>query len=99
MPRPASPSAVRARPTYWLMLALAIGASGGLRVLASRAQASQDWQPAVYRYPADGMPDCTSFDGRAPFTALQRDRWFRMVLPDAPRRSPQGCLLREQLRV
>ncbi len=78
------------------MLALTIAGSGVMRTLALRAYTPDDWRPAVYRYPADGMPDCADLAGRVPVRPALRGHWSRMVLPDTPQRSPQGCLLRER---
>ena len=80
------------------MLALALGSSFALRVLAARAMAD-DWVPAVYRYPADGMPACTDLTGQAPVALQPAGRWSRATLPEVRHRSPRGCLLREQTRV
>lgn len=94
---PASPDGRRrrARFAYWLVLVLVSCGSFGLRVLAARAHAQDDWRPAVYRFPADGMPDCTDLTGRSRLALLAPQRWSRMTLPDAPRHSPQGCVLHE----
>ncbi len=89
---------MRVRPAYWLMLALALGGSVALRVLAARAMAD-DWQPAVYRYPADGMPACADLTGHVPPALRPAGRWSRAVLPEVRRWSPRGCLLREQTAV
>ncbi len=86
---------MRARPAYWLVLALAIGGSVALRALVARA-AADDWQPAVYRYPADGLPACADLTGHAAPTLRPAGRWLRAGLPQALRWSPRGCVLREQ---
>ncbi len=88
---------MRARPVYWLMLALVAGGSVGLRALASKLAAQDDWQPAVYRYPADGMPGCADLTGHVASRLPAQGRWSRMRLPDDVRRSAQGCLLAEPM--
>lgn len=100
---PGSHRLLGARPLYWLMLALAIGGSFGLRVMAVRAHAYDDWQPAVYRFRADGMPDCTDLTGHAVgvVATAGSDRWSRLALPKLAGSKPlpsllRGCLLRDQ---
>lgn len=88
---------MRARPAYWLALALVTGASLGLRALALQAQQLDDWQPAVYRYPADGMPTCADLSGPASSALRKEEQWSRILLPDARRLSPRGCMLLEHL--
>ena len=85
----------RVRLAYWLVLIIVSCGSFGLRVLAARAHALDDWRPAVYRFPADGMPDCADLTGRSGLAVLAPQRWSRMMLPDAPRHPPQGCVLHE----
>ncbi len=85
---------MRVRAVYWLMLALALGGSVGLRWAAAR-RVPDDWQPAVYRYPADGMPACADLTGHAAAVLRPAGRWSRVVLPATPQRSLRGCLLRE----
>ncbi len=82
-----------ARPAYWLVLALVLGGSVGLRLLAMRSGAD-DWQPAVYRYPADGLPACADLTGHAVPALQPTGRWTRALLPPPRRWSPRGCLLR-----
>ena len=89
---------MRARPAYWLMLALALGGSIGLRMLVARPGAD-DWQPAVYRYPADGLPACADLTGHAAPALQPAGRWARAALPQPRRWSPRGCLLRGQTPV
>lgn len=86
---------LRARPAYWLMLVLVTTSSCGLRVLAARAHAHDDWQPAVYRFPADGIPDCADLTGHTAAAIRAPQRWARMAVPEVPRHSAQGCLLHE----
>ncbi len=88
---------MQARPAYWLMLALAIIVSAGLRVLALRAQADNNWQPAIYRYPADGLPACADLAGHIPIAPLAAGHWSRMRLPQLQWRSPRGCVLNERV--
>jgi hypothetical protein len=83
---------MRARPVYWLMLVLAIGGGGGMRMLARHAMAN-DWQLAVYRYSADSRPECNEFAGRPLPTLRDAGRWLRIALPATNRLSPRGCLL------
>lgn len=65
---------MRVRAVYWLMLALALGGSIGLR-WAVVHRAPDDWQPAVYRYPADGMPACADLTDDVVLLVLhQQDR-------------------------
>ena len=85
----------RARFSYWLVLVMVCCGSMGLRVLAARAHVQDDWRPAVYRFPADGIPDCADLTGRNTLALLAPQRWSRMTLPAAPRHSPQGCMLHE----
>ena len=55
------------RPAFWLMLLLALVGSAGMKLLAAiRAEDREsDVQVAVYRYPADAMPDCERLLGVA----------------------------------
>lgn len=74
------------------MLALAIGCSGGMRMLARHTK-PHDWQLAVYRYSADSRPECEDFAGRPPPALRDAGRWMRIALPDTRPLSPRGCLL------
>ncbi len=89
---------MHARPVLWLMLALTVGGSVMLRVLAART-VDNHWQPAVYRYPADGMPACADLTGHAPAELQPSGRWTRAALPEAQWQSPRGCLLRARTLV
>ncbi len=86
---------MRVRFVYWLMLALVMAGSAGLRALAWRAHSADDWKPAIYRYPADGMPACANLAGHPPSAPLEAGRWSRLRLPQARRLSPRGCVLTE----
>ncbi len=87
---------MRVRRIYWFMLALAIGGSAGMRMLARHIQ-PHDWQLAVYRYSADSRPDCEDFAGRPAPALRDARRWLRIALPDARQLSPRGCLLQGAL--
>ena len=56
-----------ARPAFWLMLLLALVGCVGMRLLASMQHGDKDddVQLAIYRYPADAMPDCEKLLGLA----------------------------------
>ncbi len=67
------------------MLLLALLASGGIRLLASqlRQGAHPDLQIALYRYPADAMPECEQLLGPAAVpdnTVDAGTMWMRMQL-------------------
>lgn len=84
------PALSRARPAFWAMLLLALLAllgSAGMKWLAMvvRQDADPDLQVAVYRYPADALPDCEQLLGRTSLPAEAGDGgalWAR--LPPAP---------------
>lgn len=84
----------RVHPLYGLLLIAAV--SLGLRAWVAQSNVDDDWQPAVYRYPANGLPACVNMTGRAaPMEAP--GQWSRLALPVAPQRSGRGCLLRERM--
>ena len=58
-------SVAHARPAFWVMLLLVLVGSAGMKLLVTtRAEAREsDVQVAVYRYPADAMPDCEQLLG------------------------------------
>lgn len=92
----ASCSGMRARLVYRLILVMVIGGSGLMRTWISRAPVGEYWRPAIYRYPADGMPDCARLTGRMPVGPVPYGVWARIKLPDMPQQSPTACLLRQR---
>ena len=80
----------QARTGFWLMLALVIMASSGMKWLAWRAIRStetSDLQAAIYRYPANAAPPCEAFNAGAELRA----EWIRMEEPRVPGSTSAGC--------
>lgn len=89
-------AAVQVRPAFWILLLLALLACAAMKLLVHYAKqdANPDFQIAVYRYPADAMPDCAQLLGRTvmPLDAEESGTmWVRLQLPPVTEIATGAC--------
>ena len=80
----------RARSAFWLMLLLAVIASGAMKLLAWQAKQrteTSDVQAAVYRYP----PDAAQFCEQVVVPSARHAEWIRIDDARLPPTQPHGC--------